>query len=138
MPLNQFFCFYKNFDLVFLSMTDVHIQSYFLSPNWPRKHKMWPCIFSLFYCHTVLNTYVQWNNINFDLLQLIFQKWQNTSTILLQTLKPFIYEKIVLVESCKLWLWQYGLWSFQTGVTKLKRFLPKNQHTQRKILNSEG
>ena len=29
-------------------------------------------------------------------------------------------------------VWQYGLWSFQTGDTKLERFLPKNQHTQRK------
>ena len=25
-------------------------------------------------------------------------------------------------------LWQYGLWSFQTGGTTLERFLPKNQH----------
>ena len=33
-------------------------------------------------------------------------------------------------------LWQYGLWSFQMGDTKLKSFLPKNQHTQRKLLNS--
>ena len=24
-------------------------------------------------------------------------------------------------------LWQYGLWSFQKGGTKLERFLPKNQ-----------
>ena len=32
-------------------------------------------------------------------------------------------------------LWQYGLWSFQTGGTKLERFLPKNQHTKRKLLN---
>ena len=32
-------------------------------------------------------------------------------------------------------LWQYGLWSFQTGGTKLERFLPKNQHAQRKLLN---
>ena len=31
-------------------------------------------------------------------------------------------------------LWQYGLWSFQTGGTKLARFLPKNQHAQRKSL----
>ena len=38
--------------------------------------------------------------------------------------------------TCK--LWQYGLWSFQTGGTKLERFLPKNQHTQRKSLNSES
>ena len=36
------------------------------------------------------------------------------------------------------WLWQYRLWSFQTGGTKLGRFLPKNQHTQRKLLNFEN
>ena len=35
-------------------------------------------------------------------------------------------------------LWQYGLWSFQTGGTKLERFLPKNQNTQRKLLNFEN
>ena len=35
-------------------------------------------------------------------------------------------------------VWQYGLWSFQTGVTKLERFLSKNQHTQRKLLNFEN
>ena len=35
-------------------------------------------------------------------------------------------------------LWQYGLWSFQAGGTKLERFLPKNQHSQRKLLNSFG
>ena len=35
-------------------------------------------------------------------------------------------------------LWQYGLWSFQAGGTKLERFLPKNQHTQRKLLNFEN
>ena len=35
-------------------------------------------------------------------------------------------------------LWQYGLWSFQTGGTKLEIFLPKNPHTQRKLLNFEN
>jgi hypothetical protein len=35
-------------------------------------------------------------------------------------------------------LWQYGLWSFPAGGTKLERFLPKNQHTQRKLLNFES
>ena len=35
-------------------------------------------------------------------------------------------------------LWQYRLWSFQMGGTKLERFLPKNQHTQRKLLNFEN
>ena len=29
-------------------------------------------------------------------------------------------------------LWQYGLWSFQVGGTKLEIFLPKNQHTYSK------
>ena len=35
-------------------------------------------------------------------------------------------------------LWQYGLWSFQSGDTKLEYFLPKNQHTRRKLLNFEN
>ena len=35
-------------------------------------------------------------------------------------------------------LWQYGLWSFQMGYVKLERFLHKNQHTQRKLLNFEN
>ena len=35
-------------------------------------------------------------------------------------------------------LWQYGLWSFQMGGTKLERFLPKNQHTQRDLLDFEN
>ena len=34
-------------------------------------------------------------------------------------------------------LWQYGLWSFQAGGTKLERYLHKNQHTERKLLNFE-
>ena len=38
-----------------------------------------------------------------------------------------------------LWpLWQYGLWSFQAGGTKLEIFLPKNQHAQRKLLIFEN
>ena len=35
-------------------------------------------------------------------------------------------------------VWQYGLLSFQAGYTKFERFLPKNQHTQRKLLNFEN
>ena len=35
-------------------------------------------------------------------------------------------------------VWQYRLWSFQTGYTKLERFLHKNQHNQRKLLNFEN
>ena len=35
-------------------------------------------------------------------------------------------------------VWQYGLWSFQTGGTKLERFLPENQQNQRKLLDFEN
>ena len=42
------------------------------------------------------------------------------------------------VHLCKCALWQYGLWNFQAGGTKLERFLPKNQHTKRKLLNFEN
>ena len=35
-------------------------------------------------------------------------------------------------------IWQYGLWSFQTGYTKLEGFLHKGQPTQRKLLNFEN
>ena len=48
-------------------------------------------------------------------------------------LHPLILRILVLCA-----LWQYGLWSFQTGGTKLERFLPQNQHTQRKLLNFEN
>ena len=37
---------------------------------------------------------------------------------------------------CK--VWKYGLWSFQTGGSKLEKKLPKNQHTQSKLLNFEN
>ena len=35
-------------------------------------------------------------------------------------------------------LWDYGLSSFQRRDTKLERFLSKNQHNQRKLLNFEN
>ena len=34
-----------------------------------------------------------------------------------------------------LWLWQYGLSSFQEKDTKVDRFLAKNQNTQKKLLS---
>ena len=49
---------------------------------------------------------------------------------------PYCRADCTRTERCK--LWQYGLWSFQTGCIKLERFLPKNQHTQRKFLNFEN
>ena len=35
-------------------------------------------------------------------------------------------------------VWQYRLWSFQNRGIKLQKFLPNNQHTQRKLLNLEN
>ena len=44
-----------------------------------------------------------------------------------------------LANSVCVSLWQYELWSFQTwGTYKIERFLPKNQHTQSKLLNFEN
>ena len=52
---------------------------------------------------------------------------------------PISNELLILLgldfDALDLALWQYGLWSFQTGGKKLERFLPKNQHSQRKLLN---
>ena len=45
----------------------------------------------------------------------------------------------ILFNSVCVSLWQYELWSFQTwGTYKIERFLPKNQHTQSKLLNFEN
>ena len=35
-------------------------------------------------------------------------------------------------------LWKYRLWNFKSGDIKLERVLPKNQHTERKLLNFEN
>ena len=51
-------------------------------------------------------------------------------------IQNFFPDFVLYVQVCT--LWQYGLWSFQTGGTKLERFFPKNQHTQRKLLNFEN
>ena len=55
--------------------------------------------------------------------------------MLLESLRPAIWVPpgLIIVSP----VWQYGLWSFQAGDTKLERFLNKNQHTQRKLLNFE-
>ena len=56
--------------------------------------------------------------------------------------KPFAlvpeFELLVQYKHGRAGVWQYGLWTFQAGGKKLERFLPKNQHTQRKLLNFEN
>ena len=49
--------------------------------------------------------------------------------------RPITTTPTLLQSLCTWGLWQYGMWSFQTGGTKLERFLHKNQHTQRILLN---
>ena len=54
-----------------------------------------------------------------------------------------VVHRILLELSCEMYhgmfrLWQNGLFCFQAGYTKLERFLSKNQHTQRKLLNFEN
>ena len=53
-------------------------------------------------------------------------------------LRPWINNEQWVTSVCVCGVWQYGLWSFQTGYTKFERFLHKNQHTQRKLLNFES
>ena len=45
----------------------------------------------------------------------------------------FIFTCVSLLYIDTIWL--HGLSSFQAGDTKLERFMPKNQHTQRKLVN---
>ena len=45
-------------------------------------------------------------------------------------------EQVLIQHVCT--LQQYRLWSFQMGYTKLERFLPKYQYTQRKFLNFDN
>ena len=52
--------------------------------------------------------------------------------------RPFYLKDLKKIAIYRYELWQYGLWSFQKGGTKLERFLPKNQHTQMKLLNFEN
>ena len=68
------------------------------------------------------------NNIS----SLLFKKSANFLT---DSMSSRSHKKRTASVACL--LWQYGLWSFQTGGTKLERFLRKNQRIQRKLLNFE-
>ena len=56
------------------------------------------------------------------------------------SLSPDSGNQVVIIQLrgmlCR--VWHYRLWSFKTRDTKLERFLPKSQHTQRKLLNFEN
>jgi hypothetical protein len=42
------------------------------------------------------------------------------------------------MELIKMWVMAIQVMKFSNGGAKLERFLPKNQHTQRKLLNFEN
>ena len=65
----------------------------------------------------------------------LYTKFQNPTIIGSRKSDPSLY---LMKYKQDLRLWQYGLLSIQAGGTKLERFLHKNQHTQRKLLNFEN
>ena len=63
---------------------------------------------------------------------------QSLKSVKIEILQPEVKGGLILEDILVLLrLWQYGLWSFQKGDTQLERFLSKNQHTKRKLLNFE-
>ena len=59
---------------------------------------------------------MKWRNV---LLHLLFCSKISFTKVTFEIFLPFI-------------VWQYRLWSFKSGDTKLERFLPKNQHRHSK------
>ena len=120
-------CFSHFFDHKFLFLIFRCFGLVFLSSN------LWP-LFSLF-CWDIFYGY---------LLCFFPSKWSGCAILQKKTSQTNIKWKCsrvsifrIVVSKDYLQLWQYGWWSFQTGDTELERFLPKNQHTQRKLLNFE-
>ena len=91
----------------------------------PNKHSGWNNI-----THKSYHVFKSWKQIPFT--SQFF--WPQIPKNLWITTIERKYPKISFYELTYS-LWHYGLWSFQTGDTKLERFLPKNQHTQRKLLS---
>ena len=54
---------------------------------------------------------------------------QTETTLIAATTKEMIIKPGSMGKAAPGTLWQYGLWSFQAGGTKLERFLHKNQYT---------
>ena len=81
---------------------------------------------------------IRWSHLLFW-SEFYYESFRNSAAICFHRQQNLISVSIwnSLEFFLKSWLWQYGLWSFQVGGTKLERFLHKNQHTQRKLLNFE-
>ena len=67
------------------------------------------------------------------------KQWQTLYNVILCIARNLLEIRLIIkILNHPCCLWQYGLWSFQKGYTKLEIFLHKNQHTQRKLLNFEN
>jgi hypothetical protein len=64
--------------------------------------------------------------------------WYSSAVTEMENIVTSGMESLTLEYNTRNMLWQYRLWSFQGRDTKLDRFLAKNQHTQRKLLNFEN
>jgi fatty-acid desaturase len=95
----------------------------------PQTNFRWIIIAFLSYAHITALVGISYINVC---------KWQ---TIVWSLMLSFWSGIGVTGGAHRLWahrtykVWQYGLWSFQAGGTKLERFLHKNQHSQRKLVN---
>ena len=98
--------------------------------HWSRRYRT---CFSRSQCTKTKAMYLQ---VSF--YEIYFFKYVSTYLNQKLTIVFFIFYFFFKITKCVNWrLWQYRLWSFQAGGTKVEMFLHKNQHTQRKLLNFE-
>ena len=62
----------------------------------------------------------------------LVQNWYGTDVDFAKYKRDYLKLYKDTIEKIVHQVWQYGFWSFQRVDTKLERFLPKKQHTQRK------
>ena len=79
----------------------------------------------------------RWGIMNLYYWRTFYQKWC-LKLLHFENTRPCGIFSLLLFLPLQSAVWQYGLWSFQTGGTKVERFLLKNPNTQRKLLNFEN
>ena len=86
----------------------------------------------LVHCRFPRDQIILWSHLPHEAL-LTLTKWVKSKdgNFCKSTLELLTLEATPLV-------WQYRLWSIQGRDTKLERFLHKNQHAQRKLLNFDN
>ena len=80
--------------------------------------------------------YDSWNNLPH--LALIAAGTGHKIPLKCQKLSKFSHGKLDISKLCTLFSMALPVMEFKSRETKLERFLPKNQHTQRKFLDFEN